>query len=379
DVMTLYNTIVAGNIKPASSGSSPTTVAGSVNPARANNVIGNLVAGLTNGVNGNQLGVGNAGLGVLGNNGGPTDTVPLLPGSIAIDAGGNSLIPAGVTTDQRGDPRVADSTVDVGAYEVQPVASATTLKASPGPYQTGVATTLTATVTAPAGSPSPVGTVALYADNGLLGRNTLPAGQATFSVTFVTSGPHSFKAVFQGDGVHLSSPSSVLNLTVVQLYSPPVAQNDTASTTPDATVTVNVLANDSDPNSSPLTITDVSAPADGIAMIVNGQISYTPLTGFHATDTFTYQITDGHGLTATASVSVTVGSGIGVGTDPDNANLTDLDIVGTNNADNIAVNYAGAQGKATVVINNVNEGTFNFTGRILVFGMGGNDIITIDP
>ncbi len=43
----------------------------------------------------------------------------LLPGSPAIDAGNNDLIPSGVTTDQRGtgDPRIVNGTVDIGAFE----------------------------------------------------------------------------------------------------------------------------------------------------------------------------------------------------------------------------------------------------------------------
>ena len=62
-------------------------------------------------------------LGVLGYYGGPTETMPLLPGSPAINAGNNALIPLGVTTDQRGTgfPRILPShshgTVDIGAYE----------------------------------------------------------------------------------------------------------------------------------------------------------------------------------------------------------------------------------------------------------------------
>jgi hypothetical protein len=61
-------------------------------------------------------------LGPLANNGGPTMTHALLPGSVAIDriaeemcldANGEPL-----TTDQRGEPR--DSMCDVGAFEVQP-------------------------------------------------------------------------------------------------------------------------------------------------------------------------------------------------------------------------------------------------------------------
>ena len=43
-----------------------------------------------NGVNGNQVGVANPGLAPLGNYGGPTRTIALLPGSPAIDAGSNA-------------------------------------------------------------------------------------------------------------------------------------------------------------------------------------------------------------------------------------------------------------------------------------------------
>jgi hypothetical protein len=44
-------------------------------------------------------------------------------------------------------------------------------------------------------------------------------------------------------------------------------------------VTINVLANDSDPAGSKLTITSiVTAPANGTATIVNGKITYTPST-----------------------------------------------------------------------------------------------------
>ena len=56
-------------------------------------------------------------LGPLQDNGGPTQTHALLPGSPAIDAGGRSL---GVAYDQRGPGfhRVQGSTADIGAYEV---------------------------------------------------------------------------------------------------------------------------------------------------------------------------------------------------------------------------------------------------------------------
>ena len=53
----------------------------------------------------------------LGNYGGPTQTMALLPGSPAIDAGNNALIPGGVTTDQRGSSGIVNGTVDIGAFE----------------------------------------------------------------------------------------------------------------------------------------------------------------------------------------------------------------------------------------------------------------------
>ncbi len=62
-------------------------------------------------------------LGPLADNGGPTQTMALLPGSPAIDAGSNALAVDSdgnpLTTDQRGCPRIANGRVDIGAYETQ--------------------------------------------------------------------------------------------------------------------------------------------------------------------------------------------------------------------------------------------------------------------
>jgi hypothetical protein len=60
-------------------------------------------------------------LGPLRDNGGPTWTQALLPGSPAIQAGDPSLVPAGETTDQRGFgyARVVRGQLDLGAFEIQ--------------------------------------------------------------------------------------------------------------------------------------------------------------------------------------------------------------------------------------------------------------------
>ncbi len=57
---------------------------------------------------------GDPNLGSLTDNGGPTKTHALLPGSFAIDAGDNNVCPA---TDQRGVTRPINGICDIGAYE----------------------------------------------------------------------------------------------------------------------------------------------------------------------------------------------------------------------------------------------------------------------
>jgi hypothetical protein len=58
----------------------------------------------------------------LGYYGGPTETLPLLPGSSAIDAGNTSLLPADLIIDQRGAPRInASGKLDQGAFQSGPV------------------------------------------------------------------------------------------------------------------------------------------------------------------------------------------------------------------------------------------------------------------
>jgi hypothetical protein len=110
---TLINTIVASNV----SGSKPDDIfvlGGGV--SGSHNLIGaGGSGGLQNGVDGNLVGIADPGLAPLGNYGGPTQTMAVLPGSPAIDAG---LSGRGIpTTDQRGQPRAGG--VDIGAFQSQ--------------------------------------------------------------------------------------------------------------------------------------------------------------------------------------------------------------------------------------------------------------------
>jgi hypothetical protein len=110
DIINARNTLVAGNM--ASTAPDLSGDLGSL----GHNLIGNTQGGSgfdpTDLLNVDPL------LGPLQDNGGPTQTMALLPGSQAIDAGDNTNAP---DWDQRGPgfPRIVNGIIDIGAFEVQ--------------------------------------------------------------------------------------------------------------------------------------------------------------------------------------------------------------------------------------------------------------------
>ncbi|EKO3819499.1 tandem-95 repeat protein, partial [Vibrio harveyi] len=95
-------------------------------------------------------------------------------------------------------------------------------------------------------------------------------------------------------------------VTVNPVNDAPVAVNDTVSTDEDTAVTIDVLANDSDPENDTLTITAASVPAEqGTVTIVDGKLVFTPAENFNGDATISYTISDGQ-LTDDATVAVTV-------------------------------------------------------------------------
>jgi len=88
---------------------------------------------------------------------------------------------------------------------------------------------------------------------------------------------------------------------------PPIALPDAAGTAAGTAIDINVLANDTDPENSPLTVTSFTAGSNGsVVKLTSGQLRYTPQTGFSGVDAFTYQASDGALTSAPATVTVTV-------------------------------------------------------------------------
>ena len=141
---------------------------------------------------------------------------------------------------------------------------------------------------------------------------------------------------------------NIINLPPGSVITPPTAVNDSVTTNQNIPVSVNVLANDSDPNGDVITIKafdSLSTKGGNIVLDNRGtpdnftddRLVYTPLTSFSGSDSFTYTISDGTGTT-TASVFVDVG------VDLERINETD-ELTGTPGDDRLT----GGNGKGTLI------------------------------
>ncbi|WP_213287208.1 DUF4082 domain-containing protein [Bradyrhizobium sp. sGM-13] len=146
-------------------------------------------------------------------------------------------------------------------------------------------------------------------------NGTVSFNSQTNVVTFTPgpgyTGPASFSyAIADGQG---GTATATVSLTVnAAPNQPPVANNDSGySATQNTALTIAasaLLANDTDPNGDPLTITGVSNAVNGTVSF-NAQtnvVTFTPTTGYTGAASFNYAISDGRGGTATATANLTV-------------------------------------------------------------------------
>ncbi|MFP8781493.1 Ig-like domain-containing protein, partial [Hydrogenophaga sp. RWCD_12] len=130
------------------------------------------------------------------------------------------------------------------------------------------------------------------------------------------NGPVNFTYTVQDQ---LGNPlDGTVTVDVTPVNAPPVATNDSTVTPTNTPVSVDVLGNDSDPDSDPLTITQVDGqpiteggPAvtvpNGTVALVGGELVFTPTNGYTGPADFDYTVRDPSGETASATVTITVG------------------------------------------------------------------------
>src|SRR5204862_5500121 len=91
------------------------------------------------------------------------------------------------------------------------------------------------------------------------------------STNYYRSDSFSYRAK---DGVDTGNVATV-SILITPVNDPPIAINDSTNTLEDTSVTINVLANDSDVEGSPLTLVSVST-TNGTAFISGTNVVFTP-------------------------------------------------------------------------------------------------------
>ncbi|MFK7207515.1 Ig-like domain-containing protein, partial [Acinetobacter baumannii] len=136
---------------------------------------------------------------------------------------------------------------------------------------------------------------------------------------------------------------------------PPVASDDTYNTAFNTPVALNPLANDSDADGNPLTITaingvpltlgsaqQINTPNGVVNIDAQGNITFTPNAGFTGQESFSYSISDGQGGSATATETINVSAvptiSVGNNTQVEGTNL--VHTVTLSNPSSTAQSYA---------------------------------------
>ncbi len=293
----------------------------------------------------------------------------------------------------------ADVTIDLTGNNA-PIASndAVALTEDAGSYNSGTASvldndfdfegdTLTATPGVFSGT---YGTLTLNA-NGTY-NYVLNATAQTLAQGQVTQDSFTYTA---SDGS--ASDTANLVFTISGINDAPVANPDNATTSENATVLIDVRANDTDvDNGAVLTVTSASAPAgQGSAAVVANQVQFNPggdfdhlAVGATQTVTLNYTIADQFGATSASTVAVTVtGTNDGPVASPDTAGTSENASVLVNvlandtDADDGAVlsvtaaSAPGGQGSASVVANQVQ---FAPGSDFDYLAVGESTVITVD-
>lgn len=105
---------------------------------------------------------------------------------------------------------------------------------------------------------------------------------------------------------NFNTQGQVLYLPFGSGNSPPVANNQAITTTKNTAKAITLTA--SDPDNNPLTFTVLSQPIHGNLTGVAPSLTYTPLTDYVGSDSFTFKANDGSADSNTATVSITINS-----------------------------------------------------------------------
>ena len=190
-----------------------------------------------------------------------------------------------------------------------------------------------------------------------LNTNTLQASPAEFTFTTIN-----LKVAAVETATYGLDPGS------------PVATDDSFSTSEDTAVALPILANDTDGNGQPLTVTEIDGQAIApggsvvvtggtVSMAADGSLTFTPNADFNGSISFTYKVSDPDGLTDTGSVNVTVDPVADIADDSDTTNedtAVTTSVLANDSFEGTPAITAVTQGANGTVVNN-GDGTVTYT------------------
>jgi gliding motility-associated-like protein len=168
------------------------------------------------------------------------------------------------------------------------------------------------------------------------------------------------------DNAGLTSLSATISITVNAVNDTPVANGDATSTNEEVAVTLNVLANDTDPDGNGTinaTTVDLNPALPGIQSSIttaagtfsvntSGVVSFTPVANFNGVASTTYTVNDNSGATSNvATISITVNAVNDLPVAAADATSTNEDVAVTLNVVSNDVDPDGSINPASVDLN----------------------------
>ena len=235
----------------------------------------------------------------------------LLTGSPGIDAG---AIITGFN-DQNSAWPYRGVAPDMGAFEITAGATAPTITVLE-PSTAGMLADETFTITWQDADEDDNAAISLYYDTDAVGEDgTLivtglsedsPFDQYTWNTLPIPDGDYYVYATIT-DGTATATDHSEGFVTLLHVNDPPVAQDDAAVTDEDTPVIIDVLANDTDVELDPLTVTNLTQPSSGTATLnADNTVTYTPNLNFNGVESFTYTASDGTASSTAATVTIII-------------------------------------------------------------------------
>lgn len=234
---------------------------------------------------------------------------PLNVGSPAIDAGNNTLLPNGITLDQRGNTRIQNGIVDMGAIEhgSSELSTPVTPTDTPTATQTSTATDTATSSSTPTSTDTPTSTpTQTETPTYTLTVTDTPTETSTFTSTSTATSTHTDTATNTPTQTHTDTPTETATSTPTQTDTATPTSTLTDTPTSTATYTVTMTETATFTSTPTVTNTDTETATASSTSTSSSTPTSTDTATSTPSETATETVTATYTLTATLSPSETL-------------------------------------------------------------------------